>query len=308
MRSTTVLAWAALALDAACGITARESFYVLEGPPTPPPATAAPTMSVFVGPVMVPEAVDRTPMVIRTSPNQVEVEDFHRWAEPLKSAIPRVVADDLVRELGTARVGFTRAASLAPVDYRVAIEIQRFDSSLTDGATLDASWTITATQGGTPRTGRTVAQEPVQQPTHAAVAAAHSRALAPLATVLLEVDPLDARAMGDERGRARAVDAQLRDLHAVRRGVPPVHVAADRDLDLLLDRPRGDRSAGAVGHIGVGQVDDGPLRAQGHDAHDHHLRPRHGRLPASPHDATIRDRDRVPQTSVTLRNVRIRPP
>jgi uncharacterized lipoprotein YmbA len=181
MRLTTALAVAAVASLAACGTTSNESFYMLEGPAVPAPVSAAPTMSVFVGPVIVPEAVDRTPMVIRTSPNQVDVEDFHRWAEPLKSAIPRVVADNLVRELGAARVGFTRAANLAPVDYRVAIEIQRFESSLSEGATLDASWTITATKGAAPRTGRTVVQEPARQPTHAGLAAAHSRALAQLA-------------------------------------------------------------------------------------------------------------------------------
>lgn len=181
MRMATAAALAALASLAACGTTSRESFYVLEGPATPAPVAQAPAMSVFVGPVIVPEAVDRTPMVIRTSPNQVDVEDFHRWAEPLKSAIPRVVADDLAQELGNARVGFTRAAALAPVDYRVAIEIQRFDSSLTDGATIDASWTLTSTRGTAPRTGRTVAHEPVAEPTHAAVAAAHSRALARIA-------------------------------------------------------------------------------------------------------------------------------
>lgn len=171
---------AALAL-AACGTAPKERFYMLEGPGAAPPAAAASSMSVFVGPVVVPEAVDRTPMVIRTSPNQVDVEDFERWAEPLKSAIPRVIAENLMRELGTPRVGATRAASLAPADWRVAIEIQRFDSSLADGATIDALWTITGPKGAAPRTGRTLAHEPVAQPSHAAVAAAHSRALATVA-------------------------------------------------------------------------------------------------------------------------------
>ena len=172
---------AALLLAAGCGTTPRESFYMLEAPPAPAPAALASTLSVYVGPVVVPEAVDRTPMVIRTSPNQVEVEDFHRWAEPLKTAIPRVVAEDLMRELGTPRVAAARVASLVPTDYRVAIEVQRFESSLTEGATVDALWTITSTKGAAPRTGRTLAHEAVDAPTHAAVAAAHSRALARVA-------------------------------------------------------------------------------------------------------------------------------
>ena len=181
MTSRSLAACAAALLLAACGTTPHESFYVLEGPPGPPPARLADAPSVFVGPVVVPEAVDRTPMVIRTSPNQVDVEDFHRWAEPLKSAIPRVVAENLSRELGTSRVTATRAGTLAPVDYRVAIEVQRFESSLADGATVDALWTVTAARGGPPRTGRTVATEPATPPSEAGIAAAHSRALARVA-------------------------------------------------------------------------------------------------------------------------------
>ena len=176
-----ILAAVALALVAGCGTTPRESFYMLEAPPAPAPAALTSTLSIYVGPVVVPEAVDRTPMVIRTSPNQVDVEDFHRWAEPLKTAIPRVLAEDLMRELGTPRVAASRAASLLPTDYRVAIEVQRFESSLAEGATLDALWTITSAKGSPPRTGRTLAHEAVDSPTHAAIAAAHSRALARLA-------------------------------------------------------------------------------------------------------------------------------
>ena len=180
MKART-LAAAALLVAAGCGSTPRESFYVLEAPPAPPPASLASTLSVYVGPVVVPEAVDRTPMVIRTSPNQVDVDDFQRWAEPLKTAIPRVLAANLARELGTPRVAASRTASLVPTDYRVAIEVQRFESSLADGATIDALWTITSPKGGAPRTGRTLAHEAVEAPTHAAIAAAHSRALARIA-------------------------------------------------------------------------------------------------------------------------------
>ena len=169
----------ALALGGCLG-TPKESFYTLAAPPTAA-TTSASGLAIFVGPVVVPEAVDRTPMVVRTAPNRVDIDDFHRWAEPLKTAIPRVLAENLARELGTARVMASRA-SVAPVDYKVAVEIQRFDSSLTEGATLDALWTVTATKSGiAPRTGRTTVTEPAASPDHAGVAAAHSRAIARMA-------------------------------------------------------------------------------------------------------------------------------
>src|SRR6185369_17362009 len=97
-----------------------ERFYTLSSAP-PSEATTPATITVFIAQVAVPEAVDRTPMVIRTGPNQVEIEDFHRWAEPLKAAIPRVLAADLRAELGNARVGIGRFAQGESVDYRVTV-------------------------------------------------------------------------------------------------------------------------------------------------------------------------------------------
>lgn len=183
MIPRALTACACAALLAACGTAPRESFYTLsalEGAPAAAPPAAAAAIAIGVGPVVVPESVDRTPMVVRTGPNEVDIDDFHRWAEPLKTAIPRVLAENLSRELGTPRVLASRAGNVA-VDFRVAVEIQRFDSSFQDGATIDALWTITPTKGGTARTGRTLAKEPAAAATYAAVAAAHSRALARIA-------------------------------------------------------------------------------------------------------------------------------
>lgn len=159
---------------AACGSAPKESFYTLSAPAPVEAATAA-TFSVVVGPVSVPDSVDRTPMVIRTGPNQVDIADLHRWAEPLKAAIPRVLAAHLARELPGARVGASRQAAGGESDYRVAVDVSRFESSFSEGATLEAAWAISA-KGGTVR-GRTVAREAATPGDYAGLASAHSRAL-----------------------------------------------------------------------------------------------------------------------------------
>ena len=163
-------------LLAACGSTPKESYYTLHGAPAPLPAGSPSSVSVFIGMVTVPDAVDRTPMVLRTGPTQVEIDDLHRWAEPLKTGIPRALAELLMRELNTPRVLAGRYSPATPADYRVAIDVQRFDSSLAEGATLDAAWTITPAKGAA-RIGRTLAQEPPTAPGHDGVAGAHRRAL-----------------------------------------------------------------------------------------------------------------------------------
>lgn len=175
----TALALAAAALLAACGATPKESFYTLAATAEPRAATA-PAASVFVGPVAIPEAVDRTPMVLRSGPNRVEIDDFNRWAEPLDSGIARVVAENLSRLLGSPRVLSGRRASGTPVDHRVALDVRQFDSSPADGAALDASWTVTPAKGAA-ATGRFQGREPASPPDPAGIAAAHSRLLAKLA-------------------------------------------------------------------------------------------------------------------------------
>ena len=170
----------ALGLLAACGATPQERFYTLSAAAAAPAGAMPAAAAIFVGPVAVPDAVDRLPMVLTTGPNQVEIADLHRWAEPLEAAIPRVVAENLRRELGAANVAWSRHASGGTYAQRVAIEVQRFESSVADGATLDAIWTVTPAKGAA-RTGRSVIREPASSADPAGIAAAHSRALARLA-------------------------------------------------------------------------------------------------------------------------------
>jgi uncharacterized protein len=175
-RFVMLLAFAAAACSLGGG-GVKETFYVLSGPEGTPNTASADAITVYVGPATVPDAVDRAPMVIHDSANQVQLPEEHRWAEPLKSAIPRVVAQYLMRELGTSRVMASRAGTSLDVDYRVALEVQRFDSSLSQGATIEVLWTITGKRANPPRAGRATVTEPANPPTPEGIAAAHSRAL-----------------------------------------------------------------------------------------------------------------------------------
>ena len=196
MKSTHLLV--CLALLAGCGSTPKERYYTLSFAAPQEAATPA-TITVAIAAVAVPEAVDRNAMVIRTGPNQVDIDDFNRWAEPLKAAIPRALAGNLARELGNARVTSGRQAEVA-ADYRVAVDVRRFESSLGEGATIEANWTVTG-KSGAPVAGTTLAREPASSPDHAGIAAAHSRALERLAR---EIAAVISRGPSTPRPRAPA--------------------------------------------------------------------------------------------------------
>ena len=174
----TLLLPCALAILAAGCASPASRFYTLSAAPTP--AATPSDLAVAVGPVSVPAAVDRPEIVVDMGPNQVRLDEFNRWASPLQNNIARVVAENLVALLGTPRVTLSPQTLSADADYRVAIEIQRFDSAPGQAATLDAVWTVRRTKDGKAQTSRTTAREAASDGSYDALAAAHSRAVARL--------------------------------------------------------------------------------------------------------------------------------
>jgi len=163
-----------VAAGAGCA-SPRSYFYTLNS--VAKRVTTGADYSVAVGPVSVPAAVDRPQIVVRLAPNQVGIDEFHRWASPLPDAISRVVAENLAAMLGTPHVTVFTRPTAAGARYRVLVDVLRFESAPGEAATLDAVWTVRSTKDGTSRSGRTTASEPVPDREYATLAAAHSRAL-----------------------------------------------------------------------------------------------------------------------------------
>ena len=167
-----------VALAAGCASTPASRFYTLRA--ASGPTAPSSNLSIAVGPVSVPAVVDRPQIVVNMGPNQVRLEEFNRWAAPLQNNIARVVADNLVLMLGTARVTLAAQTLSGDADYRAAIEVQSFESTPGEAAMLDAVWTVRRTKDGKAGTGRTTVRETAQEKGYDALAAAHSRAVARL--------------------------------------------------------------------------------------------------------------------------------
>ena len=168
-----------IALVAACASSPPSRFYTLSRTATP--GTAPATLSVVVGPVAIPAIVDLPQIVVSTGPNQVTLEEYNRWASPLANNISRVVAENLVDLLGTPRVSLFQQSIGVDTEFRVAIEVQAFESAPGDAATLNAVWIVRRARDGKDEMGRTTAREPTADKSYDALAAAHSRAVARLA-------------------------------------------------------------------------------------------------------------------------------
>jgi uncharacterized protein len=170
--------------------SAPPRFYTLDAAATASglPATGG---NVSVGPITIPASVDQPQFVTQDGPNQVDVDEFNRWAAPLNDSIARVIAQNLAVLLGTPNVAVGPLANFIP-DYAVAIDVQSFESVRGQRTELDAVWTIRDKVRGVTRSGRTSANETVANDSFDALAAAHSRALAMLSDDIAKAIRADA--------------------------------------------------------------------------------------------------------------------
>jgi uncharacterized lipoprotein YmbA len=175
----------ALFLLAGCSRSPRVTFYTLNVAATP--EAAAPALdSAAIGPVTIPAMLDQPLLVVRTAANQVDILEIHRWAAPLKSEIPRIIAEDLTILLKPTRVSTYPQNAGADATYRILIDIQRFEMTAGETVALDALWSVRRADGGTAKTGRSVISEPAGAAGYDALVAAQSRALAALSRDLAQ--------------------------------------------------------------------------------------------------------------------------
>jgi uncharacterized lipoprotein YmbA len=195
------LAWICAAsiaavLAAGCGTPLKERFYTLAPPPaaSPAPSPASASFSVVVGPLTIPETVDRPQLVLRVAPNRVLIVEEARWAAPLKSEISRVIAAELAQLLEGAQTSTAAQRATPNADYRVFIDIQRFDSAPGDGVAIEAQWSL-RTGDNVRQTGRSAVREAAGT-SYEDIVAAHGRALAAVSrdiAAAIRANPLPAR-------------------------------------------------------------------------------------------------------------------
>ena len=173
-------------LLAACGTTPPSRLYTLGAEAVADDRVVANAESrrVELVSVRIPELWDRPQIVLAKSANEVGISEFDRWAAPLKTEVPRVVARDLRRLLGTPDVWLRDDFAGAKPDLRVQVTIERIDAVAGEGVQLEAAWAIRPIAGDAAVVGRTAIAEPMAGNHHEAVVTALRRALSRMSAAL----------------------------------------------------------------------------------------------------------------------------
>ncbi|RMH06722.1 MAG: membrane integrity-associated transporter subunit PqiC [Nitrospirae bacterium] len=175
---------AVLGISAACvgcAETQPSRFYLLQpvAPVPPQPVSLPAGLAVGLGPIELPEYLDRPQMVTFLSLHEVHLAEFHNWVEPLSDMIPRVLAENLTRLLNTEAVFIYPWKRANPVAYHIPVTFIRFDASQRGEISLVARWAIlTGLDRQTLLQKRSEIHLQARGNTHEALAAALSEALA----------------------------------------------------------------------------------------------------------------------------------
>lgn len=146
-----ILATVAALLLTGCAASPAVKFYTLVGlPPEAAPSagrTGAP-LTLGLGPVTLPDYLDRPQIVSRASEYRLEVAEFHRWAEPLAGNVARVLAENLTARLPGLRVAHYPWPARETPGCQVRIELGRFEAGTDAAVHLAATWTVAGREGG----------------------------------------------------------------------------------------------------------------------------------------------------------------
>jgi uncharacterized protein len=178
-RSLIALLTGLLVAGCLGGGTASTRFYVL-APAETPAMPAAGALSVGVGPVSVPGYLDRPQIVTRPAADRIELGEFDQWGEPLGAGVSRVLAEDLARQMPSARVASFPWRSMLSVKYQVVVDLTRLDGPAGGDLALEARWRILDGGGKEVALKTTRLVEPTGGPGYSASVSAMSRALAAL--------------------------------------------------------------------------------------------------------------------------------
>lgn len=116
--------------------------------PIPAAAARAASPGVEVLPVRLPELLQRPQMLVPEGASGLALVEDRRWGNPLDKDLQRVLARNLGLLLGSDAVAASPGGERIGANYRVQVEVQRWDARGGQGLVLEATWMITGMGGG----------------------------------------------------------------------------------------------------------------------------------------------------------------
>jgi len=130
---------------AGCATTPPAAFYTLAPLPGAAKSGSVATKqapAIGIGPVSFPAFLDRAQLVVRSGSSALSLDELHRWGGSLQDDFPRVLGENLAYLLSTNRILLSTSEVRYPVDYRVTVDVLRFEGTDRGEAELKVRWAV----------------------------------------------------------------------------------------------------------------------------------------------------------------------
>ncbi|MBV8650364.1 MAG: membrane integrity-associated transporter subunit PqiC, partial [Alphaproteobacteria bacterium] len=132
------------------------------------PSDRAPSLGVAVA---VPDYLDRLDIIERTSANEIKPNYDAQWGEDLSVTATRALVGDLAALIPSHDVVMLSSPGRRKVDYRVRLDLSRFESTPDGQSVLAGRWSIIDVAGNERAGGRIERSEPAAPGDFGAMAA-----------------------------------------------------------------------------------------------------------------------------------------
>ena len=99
-------------------------------------------ITLGIGPVSLPQYLDRPQIVTRSSTHRLELAEFHRWGSQLGQDFSSVLAENLTILLPQQHMFVYPWDERISVTYQIVLKIQRFEGKLGEDILLDTHWMV----------------------------------------------------------------------------------------------------------------------------------------------------------------------
>ena len=178
-----------LLLLVGCANNLETRFYLLSSIPEhgvePFRATPRPSATIAVGPISLPDYLDRPQIVTAQSSNRMKMAEFDQWAEPVQDNFRRVMSENLAQRVPNDQfLRFPWEPSIK-VDYQLKIDVLRFMVDQHNVSWLSANWRIIDIKQRKPSAQhRSDIHQPVSGSGYEAIVKAQSESVAALSQLI----------------------------------------------------------------------------------------------------------------------------
>jgi len=186
----------------ACSTTPPVKYYTLNTLPEMQQdvseAVSEDHVAIGLGPMAFPKYLNRPQILVRQSPNRIEVSEFNRWASPFQGEFLRVLAKNISILLPMSRVAVYPWKDKFSPTHHIKLNVEQFDGQFKDHVILDVTWSLTLQKDtNEPVVINSLIREPLPTENYEALVATKSRAIAALSQEIAEAIKTGSRQGGN---------------------------------------------------------------------------------------------------------------